>query len=178
MNDIKKLSIIVACSALIGSVAFGSSQDPSNSSPYRPAGFAVQLATNAASLAYYSTNDRYTTGIEINPYRHGKTTSKTGKKTTGYEVSFSAFGRRNFLMPDNRTLIGCGLLVGTGFDTDVKSSYFAGAYLALEYRATKHVYLAASFTPLKYGKDKFKNGSSMSGWEVGKGGAVQIAYKF
>ena len=183
MNILQK-GILTASITLMGSVAFAGgavSSSDSNTTFDRlhQSGAAVQLGTEFIGLAYYASNHKFTVGAELNPITSSKVDGSTSNTSP---VSALVFSRYNMPLTSH-VVVGFGAMYGREFGNKSSNKEFittvAAPYIALEYSATPHILLAASFRPVTYVKEEDgTTGIKTTTWSYINGGSVQIAYRF
>ncbi len=175
----KTLQAVLAASTLAISVAASAHNNTANFDSYHHSGVAAQLGKNMLAVAYYAPHHKYTAGIEVNPYKSIKV--HTASAVNG-PISAAAFARYNKPLTD-RTVLGVGFMYATNLGNAKKYASFTrfmvAPYFALEYAATHHVLIGASFRPVTYSSVRTTlDTQTTKTWEFITGGSLQISYIF
>ncbi len=179
MNTLIK-GLLATTIAFIGPLALAStSQKNFKFNRLHPAGLAIQLGKNIVGIAYYTNNHNSTIGFNFNPITSSKTNNSTSDTSPLFALVFARFNVPLTL----HTALGFGAFYGRDFGNKNTDPYFitcnTGPYVALEYSATPHVYIGASFTPVSYTQSV--NGittTKTTTWRYLSGESAQISYRF
>ncbi len=187
MKKILLLAFTTSTILISGQALAYSSFNPQTFSDNHPAGYALQISSNVFGLARYTQDHTYTFGFGINPYLYHTSTTYTNNdqgesKTFGADI----FARRNFVIT-NTLVWGAGLdLAGQKVHANPEAgyphqtnSYSIAQYVALEYNATEHIYIAASVATVAYNKIIYTDpGSTSHNTYFLNGGNLQLSYLF
>ena len=175
----KTLQAVLAASTLAISMAASAHNSTANFDSYHHSGIAAQLGSDMLAVTYYAPHHKYTAGIEVNPYKSIKVHNTSA---VNGPISAAAFARYNKPLTD-RTVLGVGFMYSTNLGNAKKYDSFkrfvVAPYFALEYAATHHVLISASFRPVTYSSVRTDNDTrTIKVWQFITGGALQISYIF